>query len=129
MRNELREKIAVVLAETFTLVRERQPDEPVDVAKVHREIAEHVVAAILDLCEPKPGEMHEIDRAFHDLTTKERDYERTKATRLERERAELVAGDLILVRRIDLRTAAEKMPMVYGHEDWEDRLLDAVNQS
>lgn len=28
--------------------------------------------------EPQPGEMHEIDQAFYDLTVKERDYERRR---------------------------------------------------
>lgn len=34
--------------------------------------------------EPQPGEMHEIDQAFYDLTVKERDYERTRYDNLER---------------------------------------------
>jgi hypothetical protein len=36
--------------------------------------------------EGSPGVMHEVDRAFYELTVKERDYERHKAFRLEQER-------------------------------------------
>lgn len=34
---------------------------------------------------PEPGVMHPTDKAFYDLTVKERDYERMKVDRLEKE--------------------------------------------
>jgi hypothetical protein len=42
--------------------------------------------------QPRPGEMHPIDKAFHDLTLKERDYERMKVDRLREAIAGIVAA-------------------------------------
>jgi hypothetical protein len=39
--------------------------------------------------EPRAGEMHPVDKAFYDLTVKERNYERVKVERLEAEIAAL----------------------------------------
>ena len=35
--------------------------------------------------QPRPGQPHPVDKAFYDLTVKERDYERVKVDRLERQ--------------------------------------------
>lgn len=46
----------------------------------------------LESWQPRPGEMHEVDKAFYDLAIKERNFERTKVDRLEGEIARLRGG-------------------------------------
>jgi hypothetical protein len=44
----------------------------------------HVVVPESDV-QPKPGEMHPVDKGFYELAVKERDYERRRVDRLESE--------------------------------------------
>lgn len=44
-----------------------------------------IIAVEIPDWEPRPGEMHSVDRAFYDLAIKERDFERRRVDRLLKE--------------------------------------------
>jgi hypothetical protein len=79
--------------------------------------------------EPTPGVMHPIDRAFHALTVKERDYERVRSDRLERERDEARAEVERLRAQWDALTSdavIEGLRLSGYDRDPEAVILDAI---
>lgn len=71
---ELIDSIGAILASKYI------PDE-VKLVKV----GEIILTAEAEPWAPRAGQMHEVDKAFYDLTVKERDYERRRCDRLSEE--------------------------------------------